>query len=341
MMAPRLARRAVARARSLAPFRYPAPPVGVRVLMYHHVRREVLARHLDFLVPRFQILSLSDLLAFLAGRLRLDSPALLFSFDDGYEDHFTQALPELRRRVLPAVFLVVPGLIGSDHIFWWERLNATIEATPRSHLRLAGRSLPLTTPTSRRRAVASAAKWLRCLPEDRIEPALGEIFSVLAAPPVAGPSSRLLTWPMLQELHNAGMTIGSHTLTHPRLTGVPEAEARRQIEVSKCLLEQRLGSEVQCFAYPYGQVGDFDSHTEQLVRVAGYLTALAAVDAPVELGGDRYALPRVAIDIDDPLPVLAAKAYGFWPSLRRYGRPAKRTMERAAELSNRFVRREG
>ena len=54
----------------------------------------------------------------------------------------------------------------------------------------------------------------------------------------------------LKEMLAAGMSIGSHTLTHPRLTRVPPAQLRAEIFDSKKMLEDALGVEVTSFCYP-------------------------------------------------------------------------------------------
>ena len=50
-----------------------------------------------------------------------------------------------------------------------------------------------------------------------------------------------------------GIEFGSHTLTHPDLTRVVPKEAEREIEVSKEVIQERLGKDVNVFAYPYGK----------------------------------------------------------------------------------------
>ena len=64
--------------------------------------------------------------------------------------------------------------------------------------------------------------------------------------------------------------IGSHTLTHPRLTRISPTEASREISLSKSVLEQMIGQEVASFCYPYGSYRD--EHVE-MVRSAGFLAA--------------------------------------------------------------------
>lgn len=79
------------------------------------------------------------------------------------------------------------------------------------------------------------------------------------------------TWDQLHELMNAGMTIGSHSLSHPFLTKIKsEAVLWDEIYGSKQILEQKLGIKVNDFAYPFGQ---FNALATALVERAGYLSS--------------------------------------------------------------------
>ena len=68
----------------------------------------------------------------------------------------------------------------------------------------------------------------------------------------------------------AGHAIGSHTLSHPRLTRLPLSEAREEIVSSKKKLEELFGVAVEHFCYPYG---DWNPAVRDLVAEAGYRTA--------------------------------------------------------------------
>jgi peptidoglycan/xylan/chitin deacetylase (PgdA/CDA1 family) len=67
----------------------------------------------------------------------------------------------------------------------------------------------------------------------------------------------------------AGQQIGSHTLTHPRLTQLPVSQAKEEIVASKHALEDRFGVPVEHFCYPYG---DWNPAVRDLVHAAGYKT---------------------------------------------------------------------
>ena len=72
---------------------------------------------------------------------------------------------------------------------------------------------------------------------------------------------------MLAEMRDAGMTIGSHTKTHPFLTNESDQLVLQETEDSRRELERRLGVPVGCFAYPGGM---FNTAVVRAVATAGY-----------------------------------------------------------------------
>jgi hypothetical protein len=64
-----------------------------------------------------------------------------------------------------------------------------------------------------------------------------------------------------------GMEIGSHTVNHTVLTGLPSARVRTELRESKCILEDIIGQPVSSFCYPRGY---FDAPAAQLVTESGY-----------------------------------------------------------------------
>jgi len=87
----------------------------------------------------------------------------------------------------------------------------------------------------------------------------------------------------------AGMEIGAHSRTHPRLTQLPPAEAREEICGSKKILEDRFGVAVEHFCYPYG---DWNPVVQGLVAEAGYRSACTTVPGANGAGVSPLALRR-------------------------------------------------
>ncbi|MCL5256840.1 MAG: polysaccharide deacetylase family protein, partial [Chloroflexi bacterium] len=123
----------------------PETPVGVPILMYHHVRLlpanansierglTVLPysflQELDYLVSqRYTTVGLQDLLDASAGKKSLPAKPVILTFDDGYEDAYSLVFPALRQRGCTATFFVLSGLVGSPGYLSWDQVKAMSDA---------------------------------------------------------------------------------------------------------------------------------------------------------------------------------------------------------------------
>lgn len=87
-------------------------------------------------------------------------------------------------------------------------------------------------------------------------------------------SAPLLSWAQAREMLGAGFTFGSHTLNHPRLTQLDDEQARQELEQSRKILEDNLGTKIDLLAYPYGNT---DLRIQRLTSESGY-TAACGID---------------------------------------------------------------
>lgn len=84
----------------------------------------------------------------------------------------------------------------------------------------------------------------------------------------------LLTLDQIREMQKYGVEFGSHSLTHPRLTEVTDAQLQCEVRDSKLKLEDLLGVEITSFAYPFGGV---DRRVHSAVAAAGYKLAFTTI----------------------------------------------------------------
>ena len=103
------------------------------------------------------------------------------------------------------------------------------------------------------------------------------------------PNMPLLDWPALREIAQAGIEIGSHTCTHPRLDQARTDQLEEEIAGSRCTLEDGVGVPVTTFAYPFGA---HSPASVSLVR-AHYRAACTTRMATARPSNDRHLLPRV------------------------------------------------
>lgn len=105
-------------------------------------------------------------------------------------------------------------------------------------------------------------------------------------------SSPLMNESQIIELNDAGFEIGSHSMSHARLSMIPVQTAWIEIIRSKEKLQAILKSEVTSFSYPFGSVND---SVKEMVRRAGYKIACGVFSGPPKFGEDRFDIRRITI----------------------------------------------
>jgi peptidoglycan/xylan/chitin deacetylase (PgdA/CDA1 family) len=111
-----------------------------------------------------------------------------------------------------------------------------------------------------------------------------------------GVSNQTLDWDELAELEAGGVRIESHGIGHWPLTALEPAEATREIALSKLRLEERLGREVDAFAYVKGSQADYRPEHASLVQQAGYKLAFTSVSGANGPASDPFRLRRYNIE---------------------------------------------
>ena len=92
-----------------------------------------------------------------------------------------------------------------------------------------------------------------------------------------GIRNETVDWDELAALEAGGVRIESHGIGHRPLSELEPAEAAREIALSKLRLEERLGREVEAFAFVKGSLADYRPEHASLVQQAGYKIAFTSV----------------------------------------------------------------
>ena len=113
---------------------------------------------------------------------------------------------------------------------------------------------------------------------------------------VLGVRNDTVGWDELSELEAGGVRIESHGIGHRPLSELEPAEATREIALSKLRLEERLGREVEAFAFVKGSLADYRPEHASLVQQAGYKLAFTSVSGANASSTDRFRLRRYNVE---------------------------------------------
>jgi peptidoglycan/xylan/chitin deacetylase (PgdA/CDA1 family) len=294
------------------------------ILNYHRASGGDLRRHLLYLRQHYRLLPLETALEELyqpappsRQHQRHDRrQALALTFDDGYQDNYTQAFALAQELQVPLTLFLIPGYLDSGAPFWWLEGKRLVEQAQVQQVEVGGQSYRLDRPEERQalaRQIDGGARYARSVAQR--ERWLEEMRQALRVSGQQGePGALPLTWKQVREMVASGwVSVGAHTLHHPLLAYLADpAEVQREVVQCRQVLEAQLGQPVRTFAYPVGQMQHIGKHATAAVKQAHYDWALTTLYGFNTSQSDRYLLRRMEVDVSQHWLIIAAQVAGLW-----------------------------
>jgi peptidoglycan/xylan/chitin deacetylase (PgdA/CDA1 family) len=237
---------------------------------------------IERLSDRYTVVSLNEAMDEVDGSEDL----AVVTFDDGYRNNLTNAVPILERYGVPATVYVSTAFVNGEIPYEYVVADALLEKDS-IDITLAGNEIreKLETPASRLRVFEKVKEVAKTSPEVR-----KEVSRKLSRD---GTQVSMLDPDEIRELDTHPLTtVGAHGHQHLPLASVSESVVEQEIRECTAVLEDILGHGVSHFSYPYGSN---DAGVRKRVREEGYKTAVTTEASYLKkqcLDRKRYELPR-------------------------------------------------
>jgi len=248
----------------------------------------------------FNVIPLSEAVDMMSEN-RLPAASISITFDDGYADNFTQALPILEHHKVPATFFVATAFIDGG-LMWNDTLIETARRLPDGDFRFPfaeRKMISIRTVDDRRRLAEQAITFCKYLPVAEREECAAEFASLQDR---ELPDSLMMTSDQLIKMASSDYAeIGAHTRHHPILACCSDKEVIDEINGSANDLKHLLGEAPQLFAYPNGKFGqDYLRHHPALVKQMGLKAAVTTDWGVLSRKTDLYQIPRFSPWTNNP-----------------------------------------
>jgi peptidoglycan/xylan/chitin deacetylase (PgdA/CDA1 family) len=268
------------------------------------VYQETFEKQMLFLSNHYHVISLDDFIN--AKKYKKDIPpkTAVITFDDGWEDTYLYAFPVLNKFNLPATIFLTTGFIGTDRIFWQEKIifltdrlltvpgilkdcflsNNLVDFGPLIDNLVTGVNISET-----RLALITRLKQAE---EAVIEGLIDSLTSACGYSEFLSRENSFLNWQQIDEMKGSLISFGSHGINHRLLDMCTEDVIKEEMRLSKDMIEDKSGMPVRNFAYPNG---NYNEKITGLLKKSDYSSGVTVEEGLNTLNTDSYRLRRINI----------------------------------------------
>ena len=307
------------------------------VLMFHHVRPfdgagfapnrglEIEPSFLDELIGLLRRKGL-DIVSMDEARRRLEQGGRRFAvltFDDGYRDNLTNALPILERHEAPFTLYVASGFADRISQLWWVDMELAIRQL--DGFTMLRRQFQCRTAEEKSQSFIDLYWTLRDLREENLRSAVRELAALAGIDSLQVVADLCMDWDEIGRIAAHPLcTIGVHTITHPMLSKHPADLVRLEMSMSRKVIEEHIGKPAVHFAYPVGDRTSAGPRDFAIAEELGFSTAVTTRKGMLfpDHAKALYALPRLSVngewqDLDKMDALLSGVPFLIWNKGRR------------------------
>jgi len=288
-----------------------SPRSSLTVFMYHSVTEDATRNwgpwryavtpaefeaQISAIADTYNVVTMDDVASHIGeSEFTLPENAAVVTFDDGYRDTLTQALPVLERHSVPATIYVTTDLLGEPHGPFEFRLAEALRN--RSHP-LSSSDIGIEFQDPLPNKIDLLYQFLR----DK----LNKNTDILEKVEQGSPSgTAMLTNKQVQVISEHELIkIGAHGHNHVHLTTLSKSDVNKNISACISILKDTIGHSPRHFSYPYGS---YNSDVISAVEELGFITAVTTrpnVCLSAELKRNHLQIPRIDAAIHPICPEL-------------------------------------
>jgi len=255
---------------------------------------------MEYVKQHLNPISLSELVEYVKGKIKLPPRPIVITFDDGFDDNYRCAYPILKNKSMPATIFLSTGYMGSKETFWYDQLVYDVCSAKVLKINVAGMDIKINRNDSleikREKAyeILEVVKKVSNAERLKVVERIGAMCTSNRKQEERE-KSLPLTWEQVKEMSHNGIEYGSHTVTHPIMSNLDANDLENELVNSKNRIEEMTGKSVETIAYPVGMPYAFNDVVINAVKKAvlglSYIHGTNYINNP-----DLFSLKRLHVE---------------------------------------------
>ena len=244
--------------------------------------------------------SMDDILKAKVNASILPTGAFAVTFDDGFENNYSVALPILEQLEVPATIYITSKFIDENLMSWIDRIEWALVQTDASEIDLPWNKLaPIATPLEKIVAledIRNTVKTSSNINPDELATNIQESLCGKKVTSLNDTLNRKLSWQQVSQLaSNNLISIGGHTHTHQILAHLDEPRLDYEVTTPISMIEEYTSAPVIHFSYPEGLSHHFSSRCIEKLQSRGVLICPTAICGVNDATTDLFYLRRISV----------------------------------------------
>ena len=270
----------------------------VRDVMWDPIDPKRFENILKFVKKNYTVLPLLEILDTKPAPLK--KPLAAITFDDGYRDFIEYSLPIMDRLKIPSSIYVVTDCISKNKPTWTFVVDYLFFNTSKLQIDWTIDTYFLPDDLRKDKFVNKKElitfcikfkQYIKKITEEKRKILLQDL--VRSFNDVTIPADLMMSWKEVKQIINAGVEVGSHTVTHPPLATLSGADLDRELQLSKAEFFKNTGINTNVISYP---VGSYNQQVKEASLRAGYNFGLAVNHTTYDVNdGDVFEIPRIEL----------------------------------------------
>ncbi len=255
----------------------------------------VFGQQMEYVSRTCHPVTMDEVFEFSQGTKNVPPRSVAVTFDDGFEDNLSVAVPILNRCGVPATIYVIAGYVES--IPWYCSLRYIFARTQRQSFvdPFSGTMKDLSTPKIRYESFLACSRVCASRPHSEIDEVIAMLEKKLDVE-YKPDQPIMLSWDGIRKIIQHGHMIGSHSLSHPNMAYISPEELQVQMSTSRGILEEQVGNKIRHFSYPSPIMEPhWNESTVEVCTTAGYETAVTCTGGAVHSADRPLSLKRIFV----------------------------------------------
>lgn len=244
-------------------------------------------QHLKYYKQNFDVVSQDEIFKMYLDDYKPKKKTIAITFDDGYENNYTNAFPLLKKYNFPATMYIISQCLEDDNLItWYDYLDFVKHDINFNQLQ-----------NGKFKGIAELKRQIQTINIEQRKTVFAEIAKQIDIKNYITKHPRehwkLMNAQQLRELSGSGLVeIAAHSHNHPNLGEIKIEDAKEEVTKCKQLLEGVIQKEVRSIAFPDG------SYTDEVKKIcvdAGYKNLLAVDYRCASDANDKTILPRYCL----------------------------------------------